>query len=183
MPHQPNNQSLSKRISKETGVDAGRCYQCGKCSAGCPVVFDMDITSSAVMRLLQYEEEHTDKELLQSGAIWLCLSCEMCISRCPMQIDIPKTMDYLRQESLRRKCQHKSARNIIGFHKSFMDMVRQTGRSYEIGLVLDYKIRSGKWLQDLTLAPKMLVKGKLPLFPEYVKNKKSVKQLFSKSKI
>ncbi len=183
MSHQIKNCSLSGRIFEETGVNVSHCYQCGKCSAGCSIATDMDITSSTSMRLLQCEEEDTDKELLQSGAIWLCLSCEMCVSRCPMQVDIPKVMDFLRQESLRRKYRNKSAQNIIRFHRSFMDMVRQTGRSYEVGLVVDYKLRSKKWMQDILLVPKMLVKGKLPLFPEFVKNRQAVKRLFKKAKV
>ncbi len=182
MSHHTHQSSLAAKVLEETGADVGRCYQCGKCSAGCPAAAEMDITPSAAMRLLQYEKANTDKELLQSETVWLCLSCETCISRCPMQIDIPAIMDYLRQESLRGNYRHKSAKHIVDFHRAFMDMVRRTGRSYETGLVIDYKVRSGKWLQDMTLAPKMLAKGKLPLFPEYVENKKSVRQLFKKTK-
>ena len=38
------------RISGET---LSRCYQCGKCSAGCPVSFAMDLAPAQVMRMLQ----------------------------------------------------------------------------------------------------------------------------------
>ena len=176
------NSALAGKIQEETGIEVNHCYQCGKCSAGCPVVSEMDITSSAVMRLLQYAEDETDQELLQSESIWLCLSCEMCISRCPMQIDIPKVMDFLRQESIRKNAGNKKSRNIVRFHRAFMDMVKTTGRSYEIGLMVDYKLRSGTLLQDMALAPKMLAKGKLPILPEQIKNKKEVKRLFKNIK-
>lgn len=163
-------------------VNSARCYQCGKCSAGCPLAEDMDYTSSAVMRMLQTEEADVDEQLLRSKAIWLCASCEMCLSRCPMQIDIPKIMDYLRQKSIEKGVQHKEAnKEIVSFHRSFLDMIRLTGRSYEVGLVVDYKMRSKKFLQDLTVAPKMLSKGKLPLFPETVKDRKGIQQIFKKS--
>jgi len=171
--------SLSSELGTHTGVNSARCYQCGKCSAGCPLAEDMDFTSSVVMRMLQTEDENLDKELLQSQAIWLCASCEMCISRCPMQIDIPKIMDYLRQQSIAKGLQNKQAdKNIVSFHRSFLDMIRFTGRSYEIGMIADYKLRSKKFLQDLTLAPKMFLKGKLPIIPEMVKNRKSIKRIF-----
>ncbi|MDR2056924.1 MAG: 4Fe-4S dicluster domain-containing protein [Dysgonamonadaceae bacterium] len=174
--------TLSNRIRKNTGVDSIRCYQCGKCSAGCPLAGDMDFTPNTVMRMIQVEEKETDKKLLQSEAIWLCLSCEMCISRCPMEIDIPKVMDFLRQESLKEGLQNKSANhNIIPFHQSFLDMIRFTGRSYEIGLIADYKLRSKKILQDITLAPQMLMHGKLPIFPKAVKNRKNIKEIFKKT--
>ncbi len=176
--------TLSNDLLVQTGVNSARCYQCGKCSAGCPLAADMDITSSAVMRMLQTEDPAVDEELLRSQAIWLCASCEMCISRCPMQVDIPKAMDYLRQRSVAGKLQHPSAdREIVSFHRSFLDMVQVTGRSYEIGLVVDYKLRSKKFLQDLTLAPQMLKKGKLPIIPETVKDRKNINRIFKKSNV
>ena len=175
-----SKKSLNNELIAHTGVNPAHCYQCGKCSAGCPLAEDMDFTSNVVMRMLQTEEENLDKELLQSQAIWLCASCEMCISRCPMQIDIPKIMDYLRQQSIAQKLQNKSAnKNIISFHRSFLDMIRFTGRSYEVGMIADYKLRSKKFLQDLTLAPKMFLKGKLPLIPETVKDRKNIKRIFN----
>ncbi len=178
-----SRKTLNNKLVTETGINPARCYQCGKCSAGCPLAEDMDITSSVVMRMIQSEEETVDKELLQSQAIWLCASCEMCISRCPMQVDIPKIMDFLRQQSLAENLQNKSAnKNIVSFHRSFLDMVQVTGRSYEIGMIADYKLRSKKFLQDLTLAPKMFLKGKLPVIPESVKDRKSIKRIFNKSK-
>jgi heterodisulfide reductase subunit C len=177
-----HRKTLSNDVLENTGVNSARCYQCGKCSAGCPLAEDMDFTSNTVMRMLQVEEEEMDRQLLQSEAIWLCASCEMCLSRCPMEIDIPKIMDYLRQESLKEGLQNKKAnRNIIPFHRSFLDMIRFSGRSYEIGLVVDYKLRSKKILQDIMIAPKMLIRGKLPIIPEVIKDRKNIKGIFKKS--
>ncbi len=179
--HSANN-SLASQVVRYTGVDAQRCYQCGKCSAGCPLANDMDYTSSMVMRILQNEDDKLDKDLLQSQAIWLCASCEMCISRCPMSVDIPKVMDFLRQQSIAKGLQNKAAaKNIIPFHRSFLDMIRLTGRSYEVGMVVDYKLRSKKFMQDLTVAPKMFLKGKLSIFPEMVKGTKNISRIFKQS--
>lgn len=178
-----SKKTLNNELVAHTAVNPARCYQCGKCSAGCPLAENMDFTSNTIMRMIQSEDENLDKELLQSEAIWLCLSCEMCISRCPMQIDIPKIMDYLRQQSVAKGLKNKSAdKNIVSFHRSFLDMVKTTGRSYEIGMIAEYKLRSKKFMQDLTLAPKMLIKGKLPIFPEMVKDKKNIQRIFNESK-
>lgn len=175
--------SLSAEVSEYTKVNSAGCYQCGKCSAGCPLAEEMDYTSSMVMRMLQTEDSQIDTELLKSKSIWLCASCEMCLSRCPMQIDIPKVMDYLRQRSIKEGLQNKSAeKDIISFHRSFLDMVRLTGRSYEIGMIADYKLRSKDFFSDLTMAPKMFSRGKLSVFPEFVKEKKSIQKIFKKSK-
>lgn len=174
---------LAQALKEETGIAVERCYQCGKCSAGCPLAEDMDFTSSMVLRILQSEDEQMEKQLLESQAIWLCASCEMCLSRCPMEVDIPTIMDYLRQSAIREGVQDKYAsRNIVAFHRAFLDMVRMGGRSYEVGMVADYKMRSWKLMQDVPLAPKMFFRGKLPLIPEGVKGKKEIKQIFNKSK-
>lgn len=176
--------TLSKDIAENLSIESAHCYQCGKCSAGCPLAEEMDITSSAVMRMLQVEDAKMDEELLRSQTIWLCVSCEMCISRCPMQIEIPKIMDYLRQQSIARKMQNKSAnQHIVTFHRSFLDMINITGKSYEIGMIADYKLRSKKFFQDLTLAPKMFMKGKLPIIPESVKDKKNIQRIFKMCRI
>ena len=177
-----NRKTLSNELVLRTGINSARCYQCGKCSAGCPLAEDMDYTSNTVMRMIQMEDDKVDKQLLQSQAIWLCASCEMCISRCPMQIDIPKIMDCLRQQSIEKGLQNKSAnKNIVAFHRSFLDVIKVTGRSYEIGLVADYKLRSKKFLQDLTVAPILFAKGKLSIFPELVKGRKNIKRIFKLS--
>ena len=172
---------LASKIASATNLNVATCYQCGKCAAGCPLANDMDLTSSAVLRLLQYNTEATDTEVLRSKAIWLCLSCEMCLSRCPNQVDIPKMMDFLRQESVRLRLTHPASRNILRFHRSFLDQVQYTGRSFEVGLVLDYKLRSKRLFDDLAQAPRMFLKGKLRLLPEFIKKRKEMQQLFKQT--
>jgi len=168
-------------IESHTGVNVNRCYQCGKCSAGCAVNEEMDYPPSVVMRMLQTGEESYYNEILHSQTIWLCVSCQNCVTRCPMEIDIPRLMDYLREQALQKKTINKKAKNIISFHKSFLDSIKYTGRLYEIGLVGGYKARTFNLTQDLTVAPGMFVKGKLPLFPEMVKGKKQIANIFSKT--
>ncbi len=70
------------------------------------------------------------------------------------------------------------ARNIIAFHKSFLNSIRLTGRMFEIGMIIDYKRRSLRLFQDVLLAPKLLVRGKLHFFPHRIKGAKEVRNLF-----
>ncbi|MFZ4400975.1 MAG: 4Fe-4S dicluster domain-containing protein [Bacteroidales bacterium] len=170
--------SLSGKIKKETGVSVARCYQCGKCSAGCPVSIDMDYPPSLLIRKLQTGMPEHEEQVLRSKSIWYCLSCEMCIARCPMEVDIPPMMDYLRQESIRLKKVNPAAKNIISFHRAFLDSIEYTGKLYEMGLIVDFKSRSLKLMQDVGLAPSMFAKGKLSILPEVVKNRKNLKQIF-----
>lgn len=169
---------LSKKVRQHTNVNVIECYQCGKCTAGCPVADRMDLRPSVIMRMLQSGDEKEMEEILRSLSIWLCLTCETCYSRCPMELDIPKVMDYLRQRSLAEGKVHRGARDIVTFHKSFLNTVENNGRLHEMGLVLDYKMHSGNLFQDVMLAPEMFSKGKLHILPERIKDRKGLSRLF-----
>ncbi|MFR9166226.1 MAG: 4Fe-4S dicluster domain-containing protein [Dysgonomonas sp.] len=169
-------------ISSELGINVNRCYQCGKCSAGCAVSDEMDYPPSMVMRMLQTNDEKNYNKLLKSESIWLCVSCQNCLTRCPMQIDIPQLMDYMREKALENNDVNKKSKDIVAFHKAFLDSVKHTGRLYEIGLVAGYKMRTMHLMQDVNVAPKMFAKGKLPLIPEIVKNKKQINTIFKETK-
>ena len=80
-------------VESHTGENISACYQCGKCSAGCPTAYTMDITPRQVMRGIQLGLR--DK-ILDSSAIWVCVSCQTCSLRCPREIDIARIMESLR---------------------------------------------------------------------------------------
>lgn len=176
-----SQESLSVRLKKHAKLSVARCYQCGKCTAGCPLGDEMDFPPSRILRMLQTGQPDEDKKVLASLSIWLCLSCETCHARCPQEVDFPRIMDFLRSESLRQKTIHPQAKNILAFHKSFLDSVRFSGRLYEMCLIAEYKARTWRFFQDLLLAPKMFLLGKLKLLPDTIKDKKSIFRIFSKT--
>jgi heterodisulfide reductase subunit C len=180
---QHDRQVLADRVIEKTGVDVARCYQCGKCSAGCPLANDMDIPPSQIMHLLQLREFPEFAEMaLRSHTIWLCLTCEVCFCRCPMELDIPKVMDALRHESLLRKMVNPKAKDILAFHRAFLDSVRYTGRLFEMGQIVDYKLRSRHLLQDLLQAPWMFFVGKLHLLPERIRDRSLLGRIFARTR-
>ena len=87
-----------RQVEETSGQDLLACNQCGKCSAGCPVVAAMDILPSQVIRMAQLGME----EVLESNTIWICASCLTCATRCPKGVDVPRLMEALRQISLRK---------------------------------------------------------------------------------
>jgi len=97
-----------------------------------------------------------------------------------MEIDIPALMDNMRQRSYKAKKTNPAARKIISFHKSFLDSINYTGRLYEMGLIVDYKMRTGAMMQDVAVAPKMFVKGKLSPIPEIIKGRTKIAAIFNK---
>jgi heterodisulfide reductase subunit C len=179
--HSAHGDTLKARIEQATGVKLNHCYQCGKCAAGCPVAQDMDMTSCQIMRLVQLGNPDWDRMALKSEGIWMCLACETCATRCPQEVEVPLVMDYLRAEAVALGLAHPRSRDILAFHRAFMDSVKATGRLYEIGLVADYKFRSRHFLKDVVLAPKMYLRGKLPLLPHLIKGREAMKRIFQRT--
>jgi len=87
-----------RQVEEISGQNLLACNQCGKCSAGCPVVAVMDLLPSQVIRMAQLGME----EVLESNTIWICASCLTCVTRCPKGVDLPRLMEALRQVSLRK---------------------------------------------------------------------------------
>ena len=169
----PLLEELSKR-----GLDVFACYQCGKCSSGCPLAPSFDLLPMEVIRLASYGME---APLMESHTIWLCASCETCSTRCPNDIDIAGVMDALRQWCLTHG--HKPAEKRIAlFHESFLRSLKRHGRLYELGMLASYKIRSGDLFSDMGLGLSMMGKGKISFKPHSIKGKLEIKEIFERAK-
>jgi heterodisulfide reductase subunit C2 len=88
------------KVEELSGQDLLSCYQCGKCSAGCPAVSKMDILPNQIIRMAQLGMKD---ELFQSQSIWSCASCMTCNVRCPKGINIAEVIEAIRQILLRKR--------------------------------------------------------------------------------
>ena len=91
-----------RRVEEISGESLLTCNQCGKCSAGCPVAYSMDLLPNQVIRLAQLGIE----DVLESQTIWSCAACLTCVARCPKGIDLPRIMESLRLISIERRGDH-----------------------------------------------------------------------------
>jgi len=88
---------LARRLQELSGQDLMTCYQCGKCSAGCPAAAFMDLLPNQIIRLAQLGML---RAALESETIWYCAACQTCYARCPKGVDLPRVMEALREIAL-----------------------------------------------------------------------------------
>jgi heterodisulfide reductase subunit C len=174
-----NDTGLVDEVQQRSGTAVSACFQCHKCSTGCPIGPDMDYLPSQIMRLVHLGAE---SEVLGSQAIWLCASCAACTTRCPMDIDIAGVMDALRIMAIDRQTALPDAHG-REFHRSFLGSVRRHGRVYEMGMMTAYKLRTGDLLADVGKVPQMLAKGKLALLPHRSGSVGQVREVFERAQI
>jgi heterodisulfide reductase subunit C len=167
--------SLLHQVMTESGQPVNLCYQCRKCSAGCPTVDDFDFPPNMVMRMIQLGER--DK-LLRSRGIWMCVSCETCGTRCPNGIRTSAVMDSLRATCLSEGV--KPADPVtVALHSSFIGNIKFFGRLHEATMLMFYKLRSRTISKDdLDVAIKLFFRGKIPLLPKRSKNMQKIRALF-----
>jgi len=160
------------------GAPIQRCYHCRKCTAGCPLAFAMEHNPNRVVRMIQMGRRD---EVLKSATIWLCVSCEICITRCPNEVDIARMMDVLREMAIEGKVAAKE-KNILKLHESFLSCIRMRGRINEPLLIAKYKLKSGDLFSDLAVGLDMFLKGKLSLLSPCTRDMQTVRSIFKKTK-
>lgn len=171
------NSDFVKQVEEESGQKINRCYQCGKCTAGCPYTDEYDISVSQIMRLTQAGQK---ENVLQANALWLCATCESCTARCPNQIDVARIMDVLRH--MARREGYGGVGTVKTFWDSFLGSVKKNGRVFEVGLLANYITHTGKFWTDIGLGPKVLPKGKIHFKPPEMQGKKEVSEIFMRFK-
>jgi len=165
-------------------ADVQNCYQCGKCSAGCPMAQHMDLLPNRVIRLVQMGQ--VDKAM-RSTAIWQCVSCMTCSTRCPKSVDCAGVMDALRQLSFTHDTVADSQRRTVIFQQAFLDNIRRNGRLRELELVGMFKTKaflhdhsiSLLW-KDALLAPQLMARSKLHLRGQRVEDRGIVQRIFQR---
>lgn len=154
--------ALAARVRAGSGVNVYACYQCTKCSTGCPVAAFADVHPAQMIRAVQLGDEAMS---LDSRLIWLCTGCETCTTRCPVGVDVASVVEELRivaRYDGRVRRDMPFARMLELNYRSF----RRWGRLYEIELVvLDIIGRPRAALDAMRLGLRMLAKGRVRPLP------------------
>ena len=178
--------SFLEKVEAAGPFSASECFQCRKCTNGCPASFAMDIYPDQVIRMaiLGLKEE-----VLRCNTIWVCAACETCSTRCPNGVRIAELMDHFKEMAIREGIAPAQPR-VAALHKTFLDNVRMTGRVFEGGLLPAYWLRSGQMAgmlktgslaRELRLALKLYRKGRLSPLPTRIKGKAEVSAILRSS--
>jgi len=155
------------------------CMQCGTCGGSCPSGEDMDYTPRRIFAMV---EAGLKDKVLRSNTPWYCVSCYYCTERCPQQIPITDIMYTLKRMAIANGLYEDS--DAPDWSQTFIGMVEQFGRSYELGLATRYhlthrplgKIRLGTFALD------MLRRDRLALTPSSIKNIDQLRAILNRAK-
>lgn len=169
-----HQRTLAEELISRTGRNPARCYQCGKCSAGCPMAAETDHRPHDVLRMVALDQR---EKLLASESLWLCVGCETCTARCPNDCDPAGVIDALKAMAV-EQMPAGLPKPFSAFHHAFLDQITAHGRISELGMMVSYKLRSGALFADATAGPGMVQRGKLHLMPPRIAGVEEVRAIF-----
>jgi heterodisulfide reductase subunit D len=91
---------VAKFIREECGENVYLCYQCERCSSGCPTVPAMRYRPAQMMRLAQFGLEDL---LATDASIWRCLTCDTCTAHCPHNLSVRRLVEVMRQHVMQER--------------------------------------------------------------------------------
>lgn len=163
----------------------GACYQCRKCTNGCPVTFAMDLYPDEVIRLVLLGQREA---VLGCDTIWVCAACETCTTRCPNDVKIAELMDCLKEMAVQAGVPSPQPQ-ILTLHTTFLKDVGRWGRVFETTFLAEYFLRSG-WLRrkwrtgtrkaEMRLSWQMTRKKRFPLRPKTITGKKEIRKILAR---
>jgi heterodisulfide reductase subunit C2 len=122
---------FAETVGRGCHANVCKCYQCKKCSSGCPVAEYADMHPAQIMRAIQLGQVDL---ALNARFIWLCTGCQTCTTRCPQSIDVAAVMDELRIIA-RREGRIPSGASLADVLRLNADSIKRWGRLYEVELM------------------------------------------------
>ena len=78
-----------EKLQKLSGQNVQECFQCGTCTASCPMLDHMDIPPRKLVHMAQLGLEENIENI---KTCWVCASCHSCNVRCPRGVDLPRVI-------------------------------------------------------------------------------------------
>lgn len=170
--------TFATAVQERSGENLPLCYQCLKCTAGCPLSSHMDFKPNNIIRMIQYGQR---ERVLKSHAIWFCVSCMTCGVRCPNRVDISAIMDTLREMAIEAGLAYAAEKKVVQLHEEFVRSIKLWGRLHEVTFYMGYMARSLDILASIPAGLMLMGRGKLPFLPKRIKGAKQIKRLYKKA--
>jgi heterodisulfide reductase subunit C2 len=170
-----NARPVSDVLDKAAVVDIAQCLQCGKCSGGCSVAEVTDYSPRKIVQMVRIGAEQT---LLRMDILSCCVGCGLCAERCPVGIDAGALIDALRAKAADRGIP-RSRPDVDTFDDLFLQAIYRQGRVAEVPLMVRFNLKTRQFFKDANVGWRLLRQGKIRMEPARVKDRKSVRGLFS----
>jgi heterodisulfide reductase subunit C len=148
------------------------------------MAYAMEIMPNQLVRLVQLGR--IDKAM-RADAVWQCVSCMTCTTRCPKSVNCAGVLDALRQLSVEHDAVSPQQRRTVVFQRAFLDNIRRNGRLCELEMVGTFKTKAflgdlniPLLLKDALLAPQMMKRGKFHLLGQHVRDRGLVERIFER---
>lgn len=184
-PVNPNDPNPNLRFLEEvSAATAGvarleMCIQCGTCGGSCPSAADMNHTPRMLFAMIRAGMR---EDALKSNTPWICVSCYHCVVRCPQDVHITDVMYTLKSMAIRAKLYQDSTGP--DFSATFVDMVENYGRSFELGLASRHYLKHFP-LRLPGMAPMalgLLSKKRMGMMPTRIKGIDQLKTILERAK-
>jgi len=111
-----------KLLEAPGGETLKLCYQCGTCTATCPIARFTDVfRPNKVIHLAKLGI----RNVVYSDAVWLCVNCYSCTERCPQGVKVADVMRVLKNLAVEEGV-------IPEYSRQFLANILQTGSVYTI---------------------------------------------------
>ena len=170
--------SFINEVERISGQKMAECYQCGKCSAGCPIGYVMELLPDKVMRFVQLGMK---EDVLKSDTPWLCASCETCATRCPQEVELPRVMEAVRSIAIREGRQ-AAGKGVPLFYSAFLNNIHAYGRIFEPAMVARFNFAVRQPFKDMKNAFVLFGKRKISFRPHTPKGMAEIRKMFERIK-
>jgi heterodisulfide reductase subunit C len=171
---------LEEVVSRTAGVSRlEMCIQCGSCGGSCPSAADMDHTPRMLFAMLRAGMREA---ALKSNTFWICVSCYHCVVRCPQNVHITDVMYALKGMAIEANLYRNST--APDFSQTFVDMVEEYGRSFELGLASRHYLKHFPLrLRDVApMGMGLISKRRMSFRPKRIRNLDQLKAILKRAK-
>lgn len=179
VPVDASSRNGVRQVEERYAAQVAKCYQCKKCTSGCPVAEDMDYRPHQVIRMVRLG---ASERLLSSDTLWTCVGCYQCATRCPQGIPITDIIYSMRAVAMRQGKTGTHARP-PAFTKAFTSTVERFGRSHEPVLLARYYLTTDPRpaFKFIPLGIKMFLQGRLPVMIHRVGRWRATRKVLRKN--